>query len=344
MSDIFICKHCGKGIGIRQFGHHLSKIHQQKYEDYVKDNIVDFKHLNWKLCSDCGELCRSISNKCGKCYTKTHQIKGNQYIQCNYCKEKVHSKVLSQHLKMYHNVDFREYVKNNLNDFKKFGWSNCIVCGTVCVNRSKVHNNPTCSPECLWKIRKTWVGENSPRFGAILSEETKRKISNGNNGKKGLRGDLNPACRIDVRKRISKTRIERGVAKGKNNPMFGKTHTPDSIAKIFSHRKMNRLEKLVADELDKASIPYYFQFFITENGICKSYDFKIKDRPIILEIDGDFWHGHPEAKNHFDRLDQVKNNDILKNSMASNRGYKLIRFWERDIKKDPSIILKSIVG
>jgi G:T-mismatch repair DNA endonuclease (very short patch repair protein) len=159
-----------------------------------------------------------------------------------------------------------------------------------------------------------------------------------------LRGNLNPACRPEVRKQISKTRIERGVAKGKNNPMFGKTHTPEAIKKILSHRPMNKLEKIVADELDKISIPYYFQYFITDNGICKSYDFKIKQKPIILEIDGDFWHGNPNTKNHFSKVSIVKKNDTLKENMAKNRGYKVIRLWERDIKKNPSLIGKVVVG
>jgi very-short-patch-repair endonuclease len=30
--------------------------------------------------------------------------------------------------------------------------------------------------------------------------------------------------------------------------------------------------------------------------------------------------------------------------MAAKRGYKVIRLWESDIKKDSSIILKSLVG
>src|SRR5690606_11436494 len=133
----------------------------------------------------------------------------------------------------------------------------------------------------------------------ILSEDIKNKIKESNTGKikPMIMGNLNPACRNEVRKKISKTQKESGRYIGEKNPMFGKTHSPETIQKIFSHRKMNKLEKLVANELDKASIPYHFQYFINENGVCKSYDFKIKDKPIIIEVDGDFWHGNPNKSN-----------------------------------------------
>jgi very-short-patch-repair endonuclease len=193
------------------------------------------------------------------------------------------------------------------------------------------------------KLKETWIGEKSMRFGAILTDETKKKISQSNTGKEGLKGDLNPASRPYVRKQISQTRIERGVAKGENNPMFGKTHTPEAIKKIFSHRPMNKIEKMIADELDKAGISYHFQFFIVEGKVCKSYDFKIKGKPLIIEVDGDFWHGNPKQKNHYEKVDEVKTNDLMKDLIAVGRGYKVIRLWESDIKKDPSIVLKYVL-
>ena len=343
MSDIFICKYCGKEMNIKQFGRHLWKIHNQKYEDYVLKNLEEFKHLNWKLCSGCGNLFRGTSLKCGGCYTKNHKIKEDQYIQCHYCNQSIHSKVISIHLKSYHNVEFLNYVKENLKDFEKMGWCNCFICGNVTKKQGNKHET-TCSEKCLYEYRKTLIGEKSNRFGIILSDKTKEKISISNTGikKPMLCGNLNPACRKEVREQISKTRIERNLAKGENNPMFGKTHTPETIEKIFKHRKMNKLEKLVADELNKSNISYYFQYFITENGICKSYDFKIKDKPLILEVDGDFWHGNPNTKSHYKKSEDIKINDKFKTELANKRGIKVIRLWESDIKKDPSIVMRTL--
>jgi len=130
--------------------------------------------------------------------------------------------------------------------------------------------------------------------------------------------------------------------RGDKNPMYGKTHTPEAIKKIFSYRKMNKTEKIVADLLDQQKIPYEFQFFITDNSICKSYDFKLKDRPVIIEVDGDFWHGGPGSKTYWKDVDKVKLNDVLKESIAKTKGYKLLRFWESDLKKDVNIILQYL--
>ena len=347
MGDIFICKHCGKSMGVKQFGRHLWKIHNQKYEDYVKDNLDEFERLGWKLCSECNDLFRGTSLKCGRCYTKNHNIKNDQYISCRYCNESVHSKVISIHLKSHHNIDFLEYVKDNLDDFRKFGWDLCVICGNLCINKSKKRNQPTCSRKCMAKLKTTWTKEKSIRFGAILSDEVKNKISQKNiefYSNKENHPFYGKTLTKEHKQKQSDTRIKLGISKGENNPMFGKTHTPEAIKKIFSHRKMNKLEKIVADELDKAGIAYHFQFFIVENKICKSYDFKIKNKPIIIEVDGDFWHGNPAQKNHYEKVEEIRINDVLKNELAAQRGYKVIRLWESDIKKDPSIVLKYVLN
>jgi group I intron endonuclease len=147
---------------------------------------------------------------------------------------------------------------------------------------------------------------------------------------------MNEESKMKIRKKLS-IRFS-----GKGNPMYGKTHTPEAIQKIFSHRKMNKLEKLVADELDKSNIQYTFQYFISDNGVCKSYDFKIKEKPLILEVDGDFWHVNPNTKNHYDKSDDINKNDKIKEDMALKRGIKIVRLWESDINKDPSIVGRTM--
>jgi very-short-patch-repair endonuclease len=339
MNDIIICKICKKEFVKQQYlTHHLKSTHKIDYNQYIKDNFDDFIQFGWKKCIECGSPFKERSEKCGKCYSKNHKIKEDQYIRCHYCNQLVHSKVISIHLKSHHNIEFLDYIKENLKDFERFGWCNCGICGSITKKQGDKHPS-TCSKECRGKmISLQYTG----RIGFKHTDETKRKISIKNTGKKGLGGDLNPAHREEVRKKISKTLIERGTFKGSNNPMFGKTHSPETIKKIFSHRPMNKLEKIVADELDKAGVSYYFQFFITENRVCKAYDFKIKGKPLIIEVDGDFWHGNPSQINHYEKVDDVKVNDLMKDLIAANQGYKVIRLWESDIKKDPSIILRSI--
>lgn len=283
-------------------------------------------------------------------------------IICRLDGKEMSVKNLARHLKIYHQKDYKEYIQEHIEDFKEHGWDLCTICfspvkGKACSGecirkhysniRMGISNGPM-SEETKRKLsenrRQKYANGWAPRIGKFHTEKSKEKNALSHLGKKmpSISGNLNPACRPEVRKKISKSHI--GLQAGEKNGMFGKTHTPEAIKKIFSHRKMNKLEKMIADQFDSNGIGYYFQFFIIEGNICKSYDFKIKGKPLIIEVDGDFWHGNPKQKNHYERVDEVKINDLMKDLMALDRGYKVVRLWESDIRKDPSIVLKYVLG
>ena len=184
-------------------------------------------------------------------------------IICKHCGKEMGKSNLAYHLKSIHNQKYEDYIRDNLNDFRIIGWMPCVICGTISKKK-------TCSRECFSKHcsnlktgivfgpmsdeTKKKLSENrkekyangwAPRVGKLHTEESKQKNALSHMGKKmpSITGVLNPACRKEVREQISKTRIERGVAVGEKNGMYGKTHTPEAIRKIFSHRKMNGLEK-----------------------------------------------------------------------------------------------------
>lgn len=338
------CRICGQAFEKQHhLTHHIASTHKVDVNVYVDKNFGDFQQFGWKRCSECNVPFKGRSDKCGSCFSKTHSI-SNQPITCRVCQQSIHPKVMWLHLKNRHNIDLQSYLTENFSDFERFGWKRCVVCGKITKSYyAKI--GATCSRECSTKLRKTWTGEKAARFGAVLSDETKSKIADGNRKPNpSIRGNNNPACKSEVRAKISATRIARGVARGEKNPMFGKTHTPEAIDKIMSHRPMNRLEKMVADELDRLGIKYTFQFFITNDGVCKSYDFKLSDSDIILEVDGDFWHGNPNTKHHHINIDATRQNDILKEKMAAERGYTVVRLWESDIKKDITIVGERLKG
>jgi len=342
MSKYFNCKYCNKSFYHRIFKNHIEKTHNELYNDYIKNNITDFSETDYKICVECKDIHRGRSDKCGRCFTKSHDIKENKNIECKLCNKQIYTKLISLHLKKEHNIKLKEYIKINLDDFKLFGWCKCCMCENVTKKQGNKHE-PTCSINCLSKLRKKIY---SGRVGIRHTDETRKRLSNSQILR--LQNPLNcpfygKIHSLNSKNKISKTRIVRGVAKGEKNPMYGKTHTPEAIEKIFSHRKMNKLEKIVANLLDREKIPYKFQFFINKNGICKSYDFKLLNNNIILEIDGDFWHGNPNTKNHYIKSNEININDTLKEKIATENGYKILRFWESDIKNNPEIILKDIL-
>jgi len=71
------------------------------------------------------------------------------------------------------------------------------------------------------------------------------------------------------------------------------------------------------------------------------YDFYLPEYKMLVEIDGDYYHGNP-AKYTKDQLNgmQKKNklNDKEKDIQAKGFGYKIERVWEHDINKEYSSV------
>lgn len=278
-------------------------------------------------------------------------------IKCRLCDKEYGVKQFGMHISRTHKMSYQEYAQQHWEDLPN--WSPCTECGTVCKDtycskecysygQSKkfkgIKQTPRTKEHCdnISKSAKKRLKDkaNHPMYGKSHSSKTKDKISKSQkirieeNGHWAEGTSLSDETKI----KISETRIKRKVAKGKNNPMYGKTHTPEAIKKIFTHKPMNKLEKQVADYLDEHNIEYTFQFFINEGDVCKSYDFKLKNTNTIIEVHGDYWHGGSGVKKHHNDVGDTIENDKLKKELAESKGYDVLVFWEHDLKKDISIL------
>jgi len=260
-------------------------------------------------------------------------------IKCNHCDQVINAKGLPHHLKTLHDTTYREYIKENLSQFPN--WQ-------ICQNRecTNITTGTCCSRKCLAELKKTWTGEKSPRYGHKHSEQDRENIKKGQQKRIQISGEWRNGTTFttEAKKKMSDTRLRLGLSKGKNNPMYGRTHTPEAIKKIFSHRKMNSLEEKMANLLDKLGVDYTFQFFLSRDGICKSYDFKINGQKILIETDGDYWHGNSKTTNHYKKVNEIKDNDKVKDKWATDNGYKLIRFWESDINTRLNFVESALLS
>jgi very-short-patch-repair endonuclease len=59
-----------------------------------------------------------------------------------------------------------------------------------------------------------------------------------------------------------------------------------------------------------------------------------KEKNNLIEVDGDYWYSNPEFFSIRNGT-QIKNalNDEFKNKIANEFGFRLIRFWENEIKR-----------
>lgn len=287
-------------------------------------------------------------------------MKGNcEIVECQICNQKMSFGRIKRHIQVNHK-------ETTLEKYLIQYWSTlplhnpCEVCKEKIVYKYK-----TCSKECRSKLEHGQKGKSKPK--GFMSEEHRKKLSESHKGK------IIPK---EIGEKISKS--SKGVSrnKGKTSPMLGKTHSKETkvlmsqkakisfdkgerpliaqigvkrssetIEKIFKKRKMNKLEKFVSYILDQNNIEYNTQFFLkTKDGLCKSYDFKIKDKNILIEIDGDYWHGNSKLEKHFYKVKEVKENDKIKDKLAFDLGFKLIRIWESDIYNKPELIIERING
>lgn len=79
-------------------------------------------------------------------------------------------------------------------------------------------------------------------------------------------------------------------------------------------------------------------------------DFASIKRKIVIFIDGDFWHGYnwkklgkiPPAKYWQNKIRKTMVRDIKYNQQLKKDGWKVLRFWEHDIKRNPEKCIKII--
>ena len=111
-------------------------------------------------------------------------------------------------------------------------------------------------------------------------------------------------------------------------------------------KQATNIERAFERVLKELNLEYETQYKIP--GTYKRFDFLIKGKPILVEVDGDYWHYNTDNSS-VEKKDptrvQLKNmrNDIYKNKLAFKFGYMLLRFWEKDILKDKNKIRDLLV-
>lgn len=119
----------------------------------------------------------------------------------------------------------------------------------------------------------------------------------------------------------------------KNKTRKGKRHHPQyGTSKLEEH--------FASEFLDKLGVEYVYQFAAKDIG--RFFDFYIPSANLIIEIDGDYWHGNPdkyseeELRGHQKRARRV---DEHKTKWALMHGIPILRIWESDVRKNPKKVM-----
>lgn len=117
---------------------------------------------------------------------------------------------------------------------------------------------------------------------------------------------------------------------------YGKTAYEIMVDKLYKTKKTS-IEKIIESFLINNNIKYKTQYRIYFNDInnklkFKVYDFYLMDKNLLIETDGDYWHGNNKIFEHLNET-QIKNikNDIFKDELAKINNMNIMRIWENDI-------------
>lgn len=110
-----------------------------------------------------------------------------------------------------------------------------------------------------------------------------------------------------------------------------------------TYRKTS-IEKKIEQFLIGEKIKYQYSFI--KNKV--QYDFYLPEKKILIECDGDFWHANPKFYPNemklYDVQKRIKIKDKLKNQIADENGFKLLRFWEDEINNNFEYVKASIIN
>lgn len=134
------------------------------------------------------------------------------------------------------------------------------------------------------------------------------------------------------------------------------SYTPEKKTELLKQWRNSKgrtsiLENKVIGYLNELNISIITQFKFDD--YYHAYDILINDTNIIIEVNGDFWHGNPKIYKSDDYLNfpnyKVKVEDLWKKDKlnyeyAKNRGYNVVVLWESDInKKSKDEIIEQIL-
>lgn len=201
------------------------------------------------------------------------------------------------------------------------------------------------------KSRKSW---NKGKVNSF-SEESRKKMSEAHKGKKRSKEFCKKISLIQKGKKVSKETVEKQketmrkkYLNGYTAPFAGKKHTKKARAKmkvarakVVIPKKDTKIEKKIQGFLKSLGInflPHRYMKEIKHSYQCDMYIPSQDNIPldIVIECDGDYWHGNLEIYPMNKLTNQIKVQrclDYERTAQLEDAGFKVIRLWENEINK-----------
>jgi DNA mismatch endonuclease (patch repair protein) len=149
-------------------------------------------------------------------------------------------------------------------------------------------------------------------------------------------------------KKISSTTRKIKVLKFKKELGFSTTAERSALmSKIRSTE--TKPEQLLRKELWKVGVRYR----INVKALPGSPDIVVRKKKLVVFVDGEFWHGYNWAikrkkiktnrKFWIPKIERNMQRDLENTGALKKLGFRVLRFWEHEIKKDSNKCIKKIM-
>jgi len=195
---------------------------------------------------------------------------------------------------------------------------NCEICGKKFYTFPCQINKKYCSYKCAGISR---VGKSCLNKGFKHTNLTIEKIKLAR--AKQIIGHRSPET-------IKK--MKEGLKKTWRNPAMREAARQRRMKQILPVKNTS-IEVKIQNFLKELHIEFYTHCYISEMRNKYQIDIFIPTLKIIIECDGCYWHGCPICNlKPYKKLEEQKERDKLRTNELINKGFKVLRLWEHEIK------------
>jgi len=302
----------------------IKKIEKRTNGKWIVDPwIEDWKNHFYIQCVDCNKITKK----------RFHPSDVDKSYLCSSCGQKGSRN-------SFFGKNHSQEMKNKLSEERKGKW--CIGEENGMYNKT-VHERwietrgkdiaDILEKERRKKVSKKAMGSGNSFYGKKHSEEAKNKIIEKN---KEYQKKLTKEEKLKISVKCSKSQR---AFQNKNREYYSEIKRR---AGSISHRnqkryKMNKIESEISKWFEKRKIDVVYSIIL--GGY--QYDFGNKDKKVLIEVHGDYWHGNPmyynlSGSNGKRKLNEMqlskKERDNEKQVFAENHGFSYYVIWEYQIK------------
>jgi len=189
----------------------------------------------------------------------------------------------------------------------------------------------------LKNLSNSLSGKNNPFYGQKHTPKTLSIIKQKN---KIYRENLSEEEKEKISKKLSESQKQL-YNKNPQDYITKRSKAGKITATKIEKYKINSIEQIVRDKLKELGLDLEYSVILD----YKQFDFGSRKYKILLEVQGDYWHGNPSIYTKKQLNDTQKRNikkDKDKVRFAKKHSMKLYHIWETDIRANNFNVLEEI--